>query len=77
MRSYEKFFALGGFPARGHTWPTAEHPTSPRVGAIGASSATGVRTHRFTAGDAGDDADRPGVLRWAVPEGVWSLIRFR
>jgi hypothetical protein len=77
MLSYEMFFALGGSPARGHTWPMAEHLTSPRVGAIGASSAAGARPLRFTAGDAGDDADRPGVLRWAVPAGVWGLIRFR
>jgi len=66
-----------GFLVHGHTWPMVEHLTSPRVGAIGASSVADVRTPRFTAGDAGECAYRPGVPRWAVPEGVWGLIRFR
>jgi hypothetical protein len=64
-----------GFLVPGHTWPMAEHLTSPRVGAIGALRVAGVA--RPGSWRAGDYAYRPGVLRWAVPEGVWSLIRVR
>jgi hypothetical protein len=66
-----------GFLVHGQTWPMEEHLTSPRVGAIGALSVAGVRTLRFTAGGRGDYAYRSGVLRWAVTEGVWGLIRVR
>jgi hypothetical protein len=66
-----------GFLVHGHTWPMEEHLTAPRVGAIGALSVAAVRTLRFTAGDRGDYAYRSGVLRWAVTEGVWGLVRVR
>jgi hypothetical protein len=36
-----------------------------------------VRTLSFRAGPPGDYAYRTGVLRWALTEGLWGLIRVR
>lgn len=59
----------------GQTWPMEEHLATPRVGSIGALSVGSVRTLRFTAGGQGDYAYRTGVLRWALTEGLWGLVR--
>ncbi len=64
-----------GFLVHGQTWPMEEHLSTPRVGAIGALSVGSVRSLRFTAGSPGDHAYRTGVLRWALTEGVWGLVR--
>ncbi|MFC4856469.1 multicopper oxidase domain-containing protein [Actinophytocola glycyrrhizae] len=66
-----------GFLVHGRTWPMEEHLDQPRVGAIGALSVGSVRSLRFTAGPSGDYAYRTGVLRWALTEGIWGLIRVR
>jgi manganese oxidase len=50
-----------GFLVHGHTWPMEEH----------------LDSLRLTAGDPGDYVYRSGVLRWAVTEGLWDLIRVR
>ncbi|MGH3977829.1 MAG: hypothetical protein ACRDRZ_02325, partial [Pseudonocardiaceae bacterium] len=66
-----------GFGIHGQTWPMEDHLEAPRVGAIGGLSTGSVRTLRFTAGEPGDYAYRTGVLRWALTEGLWGLIRVR
>ena len=63
------------FQIHGQTWPMEEHLDDPRVGAIGGLTTSSVRTLRFTADDPGDYAYRTGVLRWALSEGLWGLIR--
>ncbi|MBB4932679.1 hypothetical protein F4561_003499 [Lipingzhangella halophila] len=54
-----------------------EHLQEPRVGAIGGLSTGSLRTLDFTAGDPGDYAYRTGVLRFALTDGLWGLIRVR
>ena len=44
---------------------------------IGGLSCGSVRTLSFTAGPSGDYAYRTGVLRWALTEGLWGIIRTR
>ena len=64
-----------GFQIHGQTWPMEDHLEAPRVGAIGALSTGSVRTLQFIAGPPGDYAYRTGVLRFALTEGVWGIVR--
>jgi hypothetical protein len=34
-----------------------------------------VRTLEFTPAHPGDHAYRSGVLKWAVPQGMWGILR--
>ena len=48
---------------------------SPRVASESAITSGTVRTFHFTPEHAGDHAYRSGVLKWAVSQGLWGLIR--
>jgi hypothetical protein len=63
------------FHVHGQTWPMEEHLDLPRVGAIGGLTTGTLRTLRFAVGAPGDYAYRTGVLRWALSEGLWGIIR--
>lgn len=65
------------FHIHGQTWPMEEHLADPPVGAIGGVTTGSLRTVRFTTGEPGDHAYRTGVLRWALSEGLWGILRVR
>jgi len=56
-------------------WPANSGWVPPRVASEGAVSAGTVRTFPFTPRHAGDHAYRSGVLKWAVPQGLWGILR--
>jgi len=62
----------------GVTWPEWRFlsPTGePRVSSESAISCGTARTFEFTPPHPGDYAYRSGVLRWAVAQGMWGLLR--
>ncbi|MGY1695652.1 multicopper oxidase domain-containing protein [Geodermatophilus sp. SYSU D00814] len=68
------------FTIHGVTWP--EHRfrsggpvTAPLVSAESAITSGSVRTFEFTPTTPGDHAYRSGVLTWAVPQGMWGILR--
>lgn len=69
------------FTIHGVTWP--EHrfrsdngpSTSPMVSSESAISSGSVRTFEFTPIYEGDHAYRNGMLKWAVPQGMWGILR--
>jgi hypothetical protein len=65
------------FTVHGVTWPDHEHlgDDSPRVASESAISTGTARTYEFRTGAAADYAYRSGVLKWAVPQGLWGLLR--
>ncbi|THV42472.1 multicopper oxidase domain-containing protein [Glycomyces buryatensis] len=65
------------FYVHGQTWPMEEHLREPHVGAIGGVTTGTVRSLDFTPSAEGDYAYRTGVLRWALSEGLWGLVRVR
>lgn len=69
------------FTIHGITWPEHrfEPPSGnrPMVSSESAISCGTVRTLEFTPEHAGDHAYRSGVLKWAVPQGMWGIVRVR
>jgi hypothetical protein len=64
------------FTVHGVTWQEWPHVNPvPRVASESALSAGSTRTYGFTMEHAGDHAYRSGVLKWAVPQGLWGLLR--
>ena len=65
----------------GVTWPEhrfqspAGPQTTPMVSAESAITSGSVRTFEFTPTQEGDHAYRSGVLKWAVPQGMWGILR--
>ena len=49
--------------------------TRPIVASESAISCGTARTFEFTPTHDGDHAYRSGVLRWAVPQGMWGILR--
>lgn len=47
----------------------------PRVGSESAITVGSVHTFEFTLEHVGDHAYRSGVLKWAVPQGLWGILR--
>jgi hypothetical protein len=45
------------------------------VSAESAITSGSVRTFEFTPTTPGDHAYRSGVLKWAVPQGMWGILR--
>jgi hypothetical protein len=68
------------FTIHDHTWITLQPMggAGQRVGAVSALSSGQVETLRFRlARTPGDYAYRSGVLRWALPQGLWGIIRVK
>jgi hypothetical protein len=65
------------FTVHGVTWPDHDYlgEDSPRVASESAISNGTARTYEFRTGAAADYAYRSGVLKWAVPQGLWGLLR--
>ena len=65
------------FTVHGVTWPDHEYlgEDSPRVASESAISNGTARLYEFKVGAAADYAYRSGVLKWAVPQGLWGLFR--
>ncbi|MGA9581365.1 MAG: multicopper oxidase domain-containing protein [Allosphingosinicella sp.] len=65
------------FTVHGVTWPDHDYlgDESPRVASESAISNGTARTYEFKTGAAADYAYRSGVLKWAVPQGLWGLLR--
>lgn len=65
------------FTVHGVTWPDQEYlgDESPMVASESAISNGTARTYEFKVGAAADYAYRSGVLKWAVPQGLWGLFR--
>ena len=65
------------FTIHGVIWPEQRFPaaTSPMVSSESAITCGTVRTFRFTPQHGGDHAYRSGVLKWAVPQGMWGILR--
>ncbi|SFU01004.1 Multicopper oxidase with three cupredoxin domains (includes cell division protein FtsP and spore coat protein CotA) [Geodermatophilus amargosae] len=64
------------FTIHGVTWP--EHRFQgqvPMVSAESAISSGSGRTFRFTPAYTGDHAYRTGVLKWALGQGMWGILR--
>jgi hypothetical protein len=56
-------------------WRFLSPTQQPIVASEGAISTATVRTLVFTPAHAGDHAYRSGVLKWAVPQGLWGILR--
>lgn len=66
------------FTVHGVTWQEWPHVNPhPRVSSESALSAGSARTYEFTVENPGDHAYRSGVLKWAVPQGLWGLLRVK
>ncbi|HEX8441160.1 multicopper oxidase domain-containing protein [Archangium sp.] len=66
------------FTIHGVTWPEWRFlsPTGePRVSSESAISCGTARTFEFTPLHPGDYAYRSGMTRWAIPQGMWGLLR--
>jgi manganese oxidase len=66
------------FTVHGVAWPEWRFlsPTrQPVVASEGAISCGTARTFVFTPAHSGDHAYRSGVLKWAVPQGLWGILR--
>jgi hypothetical protein len=69
------------FTIHGVAWPehrfrsSAGPLTAPMVSSESAISSGSVRTFEFTPTHKGDHAYRNGVLKWAVPQGMWGILR--
>lgn len=69
------------FTVHGVTWPehsfrsNAGPQTAPMVSSESAITSGTVRTLEFTPTHDGDHAYRNGVLKWAVPQGMWGILR--
>ena len=66
------------FTVHAVTWPEYRFlslGSSPRVASEGAITAGTVRTFEFTPEHPGDHAYRSGVLKWAVSQGLWGIVR--
>ncbi|MBE9178547.1 multicopper oxidase domain-containing protein [Oculatella sp. LEGE 06141] len=66
------------FTIHGHTWREWSYmgDQSPRVAAESALSCGSVRTFELATADrAGDYMYRSGVLKWAVAQGLWGILR--
>ena len=81
-----RFHLVGGldkprnqsFTIHGVAWPEwrFRSPTNqPIVASEGAISCGTARTFVFTPAHRGDHAYRSGVLKWAVPQGLWGILR--
>lgn len=67
------------FTVHGHVRESAPHlgDQSPVTGSLAALSTGSVRNLSFVAGKAGDYVYRTGVLRWALSQGLWGIIRIQ
>ncbi len=66
------------FTVHGVTWPEWRFLTPgkrPEVASESAITSGTVRTFEFTPRHTGDHAYRSGVLKWAVPQGLWGILR--
>lgn len=69
------------FTIHGVIWPehrfrsSAGAQTAPMVSSESAITSGTVRTFEFTPTYVGDHAYRNGVLKWAVPQGMWGILR--
>jgi hypothetical protein len=65
------------FTVHGVAWPEHKYlgDESPRVASESAISNGTARTFEFKVGADADYAYRSGVLKWAVPQGLWGLFR--
>jgi hypothetical protein len=65
------------FTVHGVAWPDHDYlgDESPIVASESAVSNGTARTYEFRTGAAADYAYRSGVLKWAVPQGLWGLLR--
>ena len=68
------------FTIHGVIWPVHRFESEASnvevmVGSESALSTGSVRTLVFTPEYTGDHAYRAGMLRWAVPQGVWGILR--
>jgi hypothetical protein len=65
------------FTVHGVAWPEHRYmpKISPRVASESAISNGTARTFEFNVGAPADYAYRSGVLKWAVPQGLWGLFR--
>jgi hypothetical protein len=66
------------FTIHGVTWPEwrfLSGARQPRVASESAISAGTARTFEFTPEHSGDHAYRSGVLKWAVSQGMWGILR--
>ncbi|HEX5907920.1 MAG TPA: hypothetical protein VFY56_12950, partial [Propionibacteriaceae bacterium] len=67
------------FTIHGVTWP--EHRFQPQSGLVPMVSSESAitcgtaRTFEFIPTHTGDHAYRAGVLRWAVGQGMWGILR--
>jgi len=67
------------FTVHGHVWQVEPQlgDQSSVTGAIAALSTGSVRNLSFVASKPGDYAYRTGVLKWALSQGLWGIIRVR
>jgi hypothetical protein len=65
------------FTVHGVTWPAWPPVQQHHASSESAISAGWVRTFEFTTKYAGDHAYRSGVLKWAVPQGLWGILRVK
>ena len=71
------------FTIHGVVWPghrfrsNAGRQTAPMVSSESAITSGTVRTFEFTPTHQGDHAYRNGVLKWALPQGMWGILRIR
>ena len=65
------------FTVHGVAWPDHDYlgDESPIVASESAVSNGTARTYEFRTGASADYAYRSGVLKWAVPQGLWGLLR--
>ena len=71
------------FTIHGVSWPENRFRSNgvwqpaPMVSSESAITSGSVRTFEFTPTHQGDHAYRNGVLKWAVPQGMWGILRVR
>jgi manganese oxidase len=68
------------FTIHGHAWSEWPHRNelSPVVSSEGGLSCGSVRSYEFQANqEAGDYIYRSGVLKWAVAQGLWGILRIK
>jgi manganese oxidase len=66
------------FTVHGVSWPEwrfRNMMSEPKVASESAITCGTVRTFEFTPAHIADHAYRSGVLKWAVPQGLWGIIR--
>ncbi|WP_433782589.1 multicopper oxidase domain-containing protein [Actinomycetospora sp. CA-101289] len=64
------------FTLHGTSWPLAPwHPRSPWIGSASGLSTATVHDIAIEARRPGDHAYRTGVLKWALEQGLWGLLR--